>query len=67
MKLESIKLKNFKAFQDVEFKNIPRSCVLVGANGTGKSTFLTVLGFPKDALTDDVSVALTRLGGNQRD
>ena len=37
MKIESIKLKNFKAFKDVEMKSIPNFCVVVGANGTGKS------------------------------
>ena len=65
MKLESIKLKNFKTFQDAELKNIPRLCVLVGANGTGKSTLLSVFGFLKDALTEDIPVALTRLGGSR--
>ncbi len=65
MKLESIKLKNFKAFKDAEMKNIPRMCVLVGANGTGKSTLFSVFGFLKDALTEDVHVALTKLGGSR--
>ncbi len=65
MKLESIKLKNFKAFQDAELKTIPRMCVLVGANGTGKSTLLSVFGFLKDAITEDIPVALTRLGGSR--
>ena len=65
MKLESLKLKNFKAFKNAELKNIPRMCVLVGANGTGKSTLLSVFGFLKDALTDDVPIALTRLGGSR--
>ena len=65
MKLESIKLKNFKAFKDAELKNIPRMCVLVGANGTGKSTLFSVFGFLKDAMTEDVHVALTKLGGGR--
>ena len=65
MKLESLKLKNFKAFKNAELRNIPRMCVLVGANGTGKSTLLSVFGFLKDALTDDVPIALTRLGGSR--
>ncbi len=65
MKLESLKLKNFKAFKDAELKNIPRMCVLVGANGTGKSTLFSVFGFLKDALTEDVHVALTKLGGSR--
>ena len=65
MKLESLALKNFKAFKCAELKQIPRLCVLVGANGTGKSTLLSVFGFLKDALTDDVPIALTRLGGSR--
>jgi len=40
-------------------------CVLVGANGTGKSTLFSVFGFLKDALTDNVHVALTKLGGSR--
>ena len=65
MKLESLRLKNYKAFQDAELKNIPRMCVLVGANGSGKSTIFSVFGFLKDALTENVHVALTRLGGSR--
>lgn len=65
MKLESIRLKNFKAFRDAELRNIPRMCVLVGANGSGKSTLFNVFGFLKDAMTEDVHVALTRLGGSR--
>jgi predicted ATPase len=65
MKLESIRLKNFKAFRDAELRSIPRMCVLVGANGTGKSTIFNVFGFLKDALTENVHVALTRLGGSR--
>ena len=65
MKLESIRLKNFRAFRDAEMRNIPRFCVLVGANGSGKSTLFSVFGFLKDALTEDVHVALTRLGGSR--
>ena len=65
MKLESIKLTNFRAFQDAELREIPRMCVLVGTNGAGKSTLFQVFGFLKDALTDDVQVALTKLGGSR--
>jgi predicted ATPase len=65
MKLESLKLKNFKAFRDTELRDIPRMCVLVGANGAGKSTIFSVFGFLKDAMMEDVHVALTRLGGSR--
>lgn len=65
MRIESLKLRNFKAFRDARMKDIPSMSVLVGANGTGKSTIFSVFGFLKDALTDDVHVALTRLGGSR--
>ena len=38
MQIELIRLKNFRTFRDVTMKDIPRLCVLVGANGIGKST-----------------------------
>ncbi len=63
MKIESIKLKNFRAFRDVEILDIPRFCVIVGANGTGKSTLFDVFGFLKDCLTYNVSKSLQSRGG----
>jgi len=46
-------------------KDIPRMCVIVGANGTGKSTIFGVFGFLKDALEADVHSALARHGGSR--
>lgn len=63
--IESIRLSNFRAFQKVHLKNIPRFCVLVGANGTGKSTLFSVFAFLRDAMTTNVSAALSRLGGSR--
>ena len=65
MKIESISLKNFKAFKEVEMRNIPAFCVIVGANGTGKSTIFSVFGFLRDALNGTVNTALARLGGSR--
>ncbi|MBF0121086.1 MAG: AAA family ATPase [Desulfobacterales bacterium] len=65
MKIESISLKNFKAFNDVEIVKIPKMSVFVGANGSGKTTLFNVFGFLKDALTDNVHVALTKQGGSK--
>lgn len=65
MQIESIKLKNFRAFKDVTLKDIPKFCVLVGANGTGKSTLFSVFAFLRDAMTTNVSAALGRLGGSR--
>jgi predicted ATPase len=65
MKIESIRLKNFKAFKAAEFTNLPRFCVFVGANGTGKSTIFSVFGFLRDAMTSNVNTALAKLGGSR--
>ncbi len=65
MKIESIKLKNFKAFKDAELNNLPSFCVFVGANGTGKSTIFSAFGFLRDAMTSNVNTALEKLGGNR--
>ena len=65
MKIESIRLKNFKAFQDAEMADIPNFCIIVGANGTGKSTIFSVFGFLKDALAGNVNSALSKLGGSR--
>jgi predicted ATPase len=64
MKIEAIRLKNFKAFQDVEMLDIPRFCVLVGANGSGKSTLFQVFAFLKEAIASNVHTALIKLGGS---
>ncbi|GHT82088.1 ATPase [Spirochaetia bacterium] len=63
MRIETIRLKNFKAFQDVEITDIPGLCVIVGANGVGKSTLFDVFGFLKDCLTHNVTKALQSRGG----
>jgi len=65
MQIESIRLKNFRAFQDVTMKDIPRFCVLVGANGTGKSTLFSVFAFLRDAMQGNVTSALAKLGGSR--
>ena len=45
--------------------DIPAFCVIVGANGTGKSTLFNIFGFLKDALTTNVTTALIKQGGNR--
>jgi predicted ATPase len=63
MKIETIRLQNFKVFQDVNLKDIPSFCVVVGANGSGKSTLFDVFHFLKDCLAFNVSTALQTRGG----
>lgn len=65
MHIEQINLKNFRAFQKIEMRDIPRFAVLVGANGTGKSTLFSVFGFLRDAMTTNVTAALGKLGGSR--
>lgn len=63
MRIERLKVRGFRALRDVELREIPGLCVLVGANGTGKSTLFDVLAFLREALVDNVDVAVQRRGG----
>lgn len=65
MKIESLRLKNFKAFRDVTIPELPSFAVFVGANGSGKTSLFSVFSFLQDALSDNVPMALTRLGGSR--
>ncbi|MCP4702594.1 MAG: AAA family ATPase [Gammaproteobacteria bacterium] len=62
MQIESMRLKNFKLFQDVEIRDIPNFCVVVGANGSGKTTLFDVFGFLHDCLQGNVRQALDARG-----
>ena len=63
MQIESVAIKNYRLFRVTKLENIPRLCVLVGANGTGKSTLFDVFSFLKDALSMNVGKALAKRGG----
>jgi len=63
MRIESLRLKNYKSFHDAEMTDIPSLAVIVGANGTGKTTLFGVFGFLKDCLIFNVSKALQARGG----
>lgn len=65
MNIETLRIKNFKAFKAIEMQDIPAFCVIVGANGTGKSTLFNIFGFLKDALTSNVTTALIKQGGSR--
>lgn len=65
MHIESITLKNFKSFRDTKMENIPKFCVLVGANGTGKSTLFGVFDFLREALSSNLHTALVKAGGSR--
>lgn len=63
MFIESIKLTNFKSFKNLVMSDIPKFCVIVGANGVGKTTLFDVFGFLKDCLTFNVRSAVQKRGG----
>ena len=60
MKIESIQLKNFKSFKKAGLTDLPNLCIIVGANGTGKSTIFQVFQFLRDAMASNVKVALAK-------
>lgn len=63
MKIETIRLKNYKTYKDLELTNLPSLVIFVGANGTGKSTIFEVFEFLSLALTGNVRSALALKGG----
>lgn len=65
MKIESIRIHNYKTFQEVEVSDIPEMAVFLGKNGSGKTTFFDVFGFLHDCLSGNVKTALAKRGGYQ--
>lgn len=63
MQIHSLRIKNYRTFQDILIKDIPSFCVFIGANGTGKSTLFDVFGFLRDALQNNIRQALQKRGG----
>jgi len=63
MKIESISIENYKVFKKATVKNLPKMLVLLGANGSGKSTFFDIMGFLSDALQNNATIAINRRGG----
>lgn len=63
MRVQTLKIKNYKVFKDVEITNIPKMAVFLGMNGVGKSTFFDIFGFLNDCLTKNVKAALAVRGG----
>jgi predicted ATPase len=65
VRIENITLKNFRAFKNVEMNTISPFCIIIGANGTGKSTLFSVFSFLRNALAGNVNTALSILGGSK--
>jgi predicted ATPase len=62
MKIETIRLRNYKAFRNIDLTDLPNFLVVVGANGAGKSTLFDVFGFLHDCLKGTVRSALDKRG-----
>lgn len=63
IRIERVRLRNFKVFRDVAIGPLPRIAFFVGANGTGKSTLFDAFGFLRDCMVHDVAFALGKRGG----
>jgi predicted ATPase len=63
VRIEKLRIKNFKVFVDAEIKDLPTMCVFLGANGSGKSTLFDVFGFLSACLKNNVRSAINNRGG----
>lgn len=63
MRIEKLRVKNFKVYRDMEIREIPNLCVFLGANGAGKTTLFEIFGFLSDALKNNIKTALDKRGG----
>ena len=63
MRIEQIEIRNYRVFRDVKLTRLPPMTVVIGANGTGKSTLFDVFSFLKDALAGNAASAVARRGG----
>ena len=63
MKIEKIKIENYKVYRNTEIRNLSNFSVFLGANGAGKTTLFDVFGFLSDALKANVKTALNKRGG----
>lgn len=66
MYLKNLKVQHYKSLDDVSVDFAPDVTVVVGPNGVGKSNFVDVLRFLRDAVTDDLEHAVTKREGIQR-
>lgn len=65
MKIESMRIHNYRVFQDVIVEEIPNMAIFLGMNGVGKTTFFDIFGFLHDALQSNIRAALAKRGGFQ--
>ena len=61
-RLEYLRVANFRALRDVEFKGITPLTVFIGPNGSGKSTVFDVFAFLSECFTEGLRRAWDRRG-----
>lgn len=62
--ITGIEVSNFKGFRELKLSGLGRYHVLVGPNGSGKTTFFEIFGFVRDLLRFDIHEAISRRGVN---
>lgn len=63
MKLEAVKIENYKALREVSVDDLTPLAAFVGANGAGKSSLFDALVFLHDCLSRGVAEAASMRGG----
>ena len=61
-RIESLRVKNYRALRDVELKRITPLTAFLGSNGSGKSTLFDVFAFLADCFTEGLRRAWDKRG-----
>lgn len=61
-RIEYLRVRNYRALADVEFKDLTPLTALLGANGSGKSTVFDVFNFLSECFQVGLKVALEKRG-----
>ncbi len=62
IRIKSIKLRNFRSFRELDLP-LSNFNVIVGANASGKSNFISVFSFLKNLIESGIDDAISLLGG----
>ena len=61
--IEALRVRNYRALQDIELKQLKSLTVFLGPNGSGKSTLFDVFAFLAECFTDGLRRALEKREG----
>ncbi len=61
--IESLRVRNYRVLRNIELKQLKSLSVFLGANGSGKSTFLDVFAFLAECFTDGLRRAVDKREG----